>query len=553
MCYRKEEQRREGETSGLIITGLPMQEKNKKRVLLAINDDVYSQILYRNLSAEFELYPDPIYHIKYLLEFIENQRPDIVIVQDQRFGLEATQPHDREIEWLRFIENVRRKYDDEVRFVFLCERKVGDPFLSELVARNVLDIFHNRNVDLQSLINQMKDNPRYSKVAYLVVKDSRKAFDEDKVYEPWEHEEPSKEQVEDFQSPLEEAGLEEQFELLKEEEEKQKEEKAPRPFKLPFGRKKEKESTESVIEEKKEAIKFPKPKLPSLPKFTFPKKERQEKQEEEHKQEELPVAEEQENIESKSEKKQRKSLITINRPAVSSPLIPPKLIAVGSIHPGAGSTFLIHNFSRNLSDLCVPVSVVDSFNEYEALYSLFAAESPPPDNWDSLHYVMSKGFKNISIPRWQFEEVTVFAQKGVEDKQLDIEMTKELLFAARQAPIVFVDISHNWDDPISKEALRICDELWCVTEPNPHYIHSIRSNHKHIYQVADRVGEDAIVVIGNRWAPGLDIERVPEIYTELPYFKENVKALNSGLPLYKMKPKLFSTAFAKLEDRIIFD
>ena len=87
------------------------------------------------------------------------------------------------------VEYIRRKYDDAIRFVFLCERPEGDPFLSELVSRNVLDIFHNRNIDLQLLIEQLQNNPKYSKVAYLVVKGSTARYKDEEVYVDLDEEE----------------------------------------------------------------------------------------------------------------------------------------------------------------------------------------------------------------------------------------------------------------------------------------------------------------------------------------------------------------------------
>lgn len=523
-------------------------------MLLAISEEDYNVILRRKLSDEFDVIPNSLIHIKYLLEFIETSKPDIIIVHDKHFGLEADDPHEREMEWLRTVEYIRRKYDDAIRFVFFCERKQGDPFLSELVARHVLDIFHHTNIDIDQLVEQLHDAPRYSKVAYLVVKGSKDRYEEDKVYAPWEEEKKIEEVVveiesnnDEFQSPLKELGLEETFKQKQLEEEMERE--------------KEKEK-------KKKSLKFPLS-APSFLKNPLLFKQDKKKQKEstleealndqntiesiEDTEESKKVKEKKQKEKPAKEKKKRKALITINRPLMAASNVIPKMIAVGSIHPGAGSTFFIHNFSRNLSDLGIPCSVVEAFNEYEALYSLFSAELEPPENWDSLHQIMSKGFKNAAGPRWQFEDVTVFAQKDVENKQLDIEMTKELLFAARQAPIVLVDISHNWDDPISKEALRICDELWCITEPNPHYIRANKAHFKHIIQVTDRIGEDNILIIGNRWEPEADISKIPELFTTFPYYKENVKALNQGVPLYRLKPKVFYKPFDELSQRLCDD
>ena len=61
-----------------------------------------------------------------------------------------------------------------------------------------------------------------------------------------------------------------------------------------------------------------------------------------------------------------------------------------------------------------------------------------------------------------------------------------------------------------------------------------------------------MIVIGNRWEAGIEPEFLPEIYTQIPFFKENVKALNKGVPLYSIRPKYFKV-FNKLEDRLYKD
>lgn len=504
---------------------------------MALNNDDYNDILRKHLSSHFDVISNSVYDIKYLYEFIDNYHPDIIVVHDQYFGLDAETEIDREIEWLKNVEYIRRKYDDAIRFVFLCERPEGDPFLSELVSRNVLDIFHNRNIDLQLLIEQLQNNPKYSKVAYLVVKGSTARYKDEEVYVDLDEEEEIVQNVnepeqEEFQSPLITLGFEES---LKREKQRLQEEK---------------------VEKVKREGKFYIPKLPThllKGSLSFKKEDKNVNENEgvKGKKTKTKIRDEK-SIKEEKNKKVNKPLINIQRNIIQSSNVVPKLIAIGSIHPGAGSTFFIHNFSRFLSDGGIACSVIEAFNTYDALYHLFSAEQDEPENWESLHYYISKGFRNVSTPRWKIDDITVFPQKNADIKEIDVEIAKEVIFIARQSPIVLVDISHNWDDPISKVVLSMCDELWCITEPNPYYIRACEQHYKYIYQVSKRVGENNVIVIGNRWEAGIEPEFLPEIYTQIPFFKENVKALNKGVPLYSIRPKYFKV-FNKLEDRLYKD
>lgn len=495
-----------------------------KKILIANSNEKFSNLLKKALSPHFRVASDSVFHLKYLPEFIENEMPDILIVHDRFFEMETDEPFEREKAWLKTIEGIRRKYDDQIRVVFLCERPKGDPFLSELVARNVLDIFHHRNIDLCIMIEQLKDNPKYSKVANLVVEGSKDRYKEQIIYEDWEEQE-EKENKEEAEIPVRES-LDKESEHTNNNTEDTKEEK-----------------------EKKNPFKFsiPKPNFPTiqLPSFPFHNKDKTKKEDPDQGKTEKTVR-------SRSDRhnNQKKSIFSFGKTKYKTLSIKPKLIAVGSIHPGAGSTFLIHNFTRYLSEQGISTSVLEAFNEYEALYSLFAAEKEPPEFWDSVHTLLQNGLRNTSIPKWDVEDTLVFACKDtLQGDNFDLDMVNELLFIARQAPIVFVDISHDWNDPVSKEVLRICDELWCVTEPNPLYIRAMKKHFKQIFQVSDRIGEENLIVIGNRWVSGLDEELYPSLFTKIPYLEENPKALEKGVPLYSLHPKSFSM-FRTLYKRI---
>ena len=70
---------------------------------MALNNDDYNDILRKHLSSHFDVISNSVYDIKYLYEFIDNYHPDIIVVHDQYFGLDAETEIDREIEWLKML------------------------------------------------------------------------------------------------------------------------------------------------------------------------------------------------------------------------------------------------------------------------------------------------------------------------------------------------------------------------------------------------------------------------------------------------------------------
>ncbi|MGN7299765.1 hypothetical protein [Ferdinandcohnia sp. SAFN-114] len=143
-----------------------------KRILLAIGNTDYSKILrshFANHSDELEVLEQEIMHHKYLDEIVELEKPDILLVHDYYLSSDTTMGPEREKEWITFIQHMRAIYDDGIRVVFLCERPKGDPFLSRLVQNNVLDIFNNNAIDINEMMEQLKDRPRYSRVSKFVV------------------------------------------------------------------------------------------------------------------------------------------------------------------------------------------------------------------------------------------------------------------------------------------------------------------------------------------------------------------------------------------------
>ncbi len=142
-----------------------MSNTTNKSVLLAIAEATISNALRKHLkSIGFDVIEDEVLHRKYLHESVELKAPGLVIIHDYYLPSEFDfDKKAKDQEMLQMIEDWRLMYDQSVRVVYLCVRERTDPFLGQLVARNVLDIFHEQSIKIETF-NQLIEPPRFSNV-----------------------------------------------------------------------------------------------------------------------------------------------------------------------------------------------------------------------------------------------------------------------------------------------------------------------------------------------------------------------------------------------------
>lgn len=147
-------------------------------VLLAVGQPDLVQILRNSLNgARFEVADNNVLHRNYLNELVEQEQPSILILHDRFLPHDCETAEAADAELLRMIEQWRVKYDERMRIVFLCERERKDPFLANLVARNVLDIFNQRVLPTIPFIEQLSEQPKYSNVAKFGIGGLEAIFD----------------------------------------------------------------------------------------------------------------------------------------------------------------------------------------------------------------------------------------------------------------------------------------------------------------------------------------------------------------------------------------
>ncbi|MGP4074184.1 hypothetical protein ACTWQB_16905 [Piscibacillus sp. B03] len=143
-----------------------------ERVLLAIGEENFSRIIREKTSTLFDVIERDVYHWDYLDNSIIEYRPDIVIIHDYYLEHRFQNDKDKESFILELFQSFRERFDDSVRIVYICERDKQDPFLSQLVSLNVLDIFNERSFSTKDFLNQLQERPKYSNVKKFVNHDS---------------------------------------------------------------------------------------------------------------------------------------------------------------------------------------------------------------------------------------------------------------------------------------------------------------------------------------------------------------------------------------------
>lgn len=147
-------------------------------ILLAVGEPSMANILRKYFEeGAFEVIDNDVHHRKYLNDILELENPNILILHDIYLPSDLHTKEDKEQELLTLINSWRVDRED-MRVVFICERPKNDPFLGDLVAHNVLDIFNERQIIAKNFLEQLSAPPRYANVSKFKVGGLTLSFDE---------------------------------------------------------------------------------------------------------------------------------------------------------------------------------------------------------------------------------------------------------------------------------------------------------------------------------------------------------------------------------------
>lgn len=135
-------------------------------VLLGVGDKGLSKSFKEILVKQGYENVEETFHVDYLLEKASYEQPEIVILHEHLQSNCITK-EDKQNEILELIEHWRMAYDDAIRVVFICIRDRNDPFLGQLIAHNVLDIFPDKRVPVKELLEQLAAPPNFANVKRL--------------------------------------------------------------------------------------------------------------------------------------------------------------------------------------------------------------------------------------------------------------------------------------------------------------------------------------------------------------------------------------------------
>ncbi|MCM3443579.1 MULTISPECIES: hypothetical protein [Metabacillus] len=441
------------------------------KILLAIGDSGFSQILRNRLSeAGFNVIENEVLHRDYLEEIVSNEIPDILIIHDYYLASSRESSEGKEKELLDFFQKIRMEHDDRIRIVFLCEREREDAFLAELVSRNVLDIFHNKSINTQELVDQLRDKPRFSRVSKFLPN--------------------RKDNKQDQPNPNEVTPAEELFELANqrnqaEDDDYEEEDVVAAPNEKQKKEKPQKVVVKQVVEKKIEK--------------TIVNK-----------------------VVNKQVVKRDYNIQILNQveKVVGIP-IQAKTILVGSPFSRSGSTFFSHLLARELSKLDVSVTYIESPYSSSYSYDRFNGHNRIPE-YRSKFYQFTKEIdpKVPSVFDWELEGVNMIVRHPNNEpvygmKEIPFDVYVKILLAS-QSTVTILDVGTDWHQEIYRDLYDIATNTYFVIEPDISNIQFLEDPDNELTSSFRKMLEDDKTrLIGNRFdSKVLSNEMIHDLYAD---------------------------------------
>ena len=412
------------------------------RILLATGDDMLDDILKKVLNKWS--FSDTVIDLRqHLIRKLKEEEviPDIIIVHDKLISEYETKL-EKDREWLYIFEYIRKHYP-QIRIVFMGVRDSSDPFLLKLINLGIYDLFLSHEIRADSLVQQLSSPPSYANVAII-----KERLDRSYQANPYEelYGEANSTEIEGDQS-------------IKLEEEQ--------------------DSTDEESDEEKKNKRL----LQELFKWASGQKQQLRPQLEEPLTDEPP------------QPKVIEKIIEVNLPT----LVEPKLVAIGSLYPECGSTWIACHLAQMLASYHIPVGVLEFPTNRPYLYERLNGDQLAPSNWECW-YTQIKHHKKIRKgTEWKDGDIywIPLAKNHHPVDDIDLYDLYALLASSRQIPIVLVDLSSHWEVESVRQLLNVSDEIWMVTKPNPTKWNSYYASFETVFQIYS----DKAFVIGNCWTP----------------------------------------------------
>ncbi|WP_368502715.1 coiled-coil domain-containing protein (plasmid) [Alkalihalophilus sp. As8PL] len=464
----------------------------KPKILLAIGNEKYSDLVKGRLEPDFDCIEQYVYHHKYIHESIDQFKPNIVIFHEKYLKSEASNENESFKLWSDTIEIIRKR-DDDIRIIMLCERPQGHPFLKLLITLNVLDIFNERVIDLTKVKEQLQEKPRYKNVSNLKLDSSQDIM------------ESTNEEIEDLQAQLDAAEtVEEKARINKEIEQKTNE-------------------LRSLVENLNKKYSFINLKELNKQEEAKEKKEKKEKEKKEKK-----VIEK--HIVKQEIKFQAQQTIT----EIVGVMVKPKVILVGGVDRRVGTTFFSHLLAAAINKYDVEVGYIE--NPYSEAYTYdryFGEENAPK-------YVSSYSKRNINVSKrnevffdeelefvWKTDSINWIVrnptkeEKYVEEQLTSLDFAKTLLYL--HTPIKIIDIGSDWDREAFKDLYDLADHIYVVSDMDLVTFDRFFSNNERL-DLLESFNERVNVVFNKTTKK---LEQSNAFATDFPFYYTYIPEVNS--------------------------
>jgi len=256
-----------------------------------------------------------------------------------------------------------------------------------------------------------------------------------------------------------------------------------------------------------------------------------------------------------------------------------KSIALISLYPRTGSSFVANNFAIALGQQQVAVGVLEAQQPMPQLLYRLGGESSAPANWENWYvsvrrnrmaYTFANQTYTVSyIPPgrdWYSHNVYWFPysiDSHVEDqKGLGLLDSLCVYFTADKLPILFIDLSHDIEAGFQRLVLEEVDEVWVVVEPDLPYLHyhterikqiASFAHTKEIYFVINKVHDFHNLESISRFLSGMEPYINPVPLATLPYADVFAKAEEERTFAFLMDEgrDLLMQAFYPLFERVL--
>lgn len=199
-----------------------------------------------------------------------------------------------------------------------------------------------------------------------------------------------------------------------------------------------------------------------------------------------------------------------------------KLIMIGGIRPGTGSTFVSHLLARAITQLNTTVTYIENPFSPAYTYDRFIGHQKTK-NYRSLFYQYSLASDDEMERQydWELENVTlicknpVYEPKTYSDKDVTFEIMMKVLYSARTI-VTIVDVGTDWNRDIYKDIFDMADYCYIVIEPDIPFIQFFEeTDDETIKELHSILENKKTYLIGNRFTPNiLKNELIQDLYKD---------------------------------------